>query len=500
MGRMRVAWLGFVWLGAGCGLILGIDSPTLVSTPDAGTFPDAAAPAVIIAGNVHALPTSTERLTFGFCPTVHWREAGQFRTRHIVDPNCEEMNDVDVPDGADYYASFGDFRTWAITRARQVDLGIWIIGHPVELFGAPSTQMDMTATGLSPTFENGDSIDLFSPTTGMIMGMQNNPRLLTPYPTVGSATLNLNVDFENQPILGDTFSDELWMIVFHFGDVGGNNVGRVKMVAPMDLPQTVASGQLNSISGAFAAPTVMRNIAIDFKRSQFDAMRSQVNANAMPFTTRVRVRVQPVNMAGENPSQFSTHFVLYYDNNELTDVNLGSVAVLNPYPAAWIYVREVEFGYFVPFTIGANTYHAHGFLRTVVDVDSVGPTVTPVISPPQGPTVNARGAFADATDIGMTPTIAWQPPVTGTPTRYVVKVTHLHEGMMFGDQHFFYLPARLTSFTIPPDILDPTAWHVFTIDAVIAGGNPETEPFLLRLPWASASVVTGKFAVGSAPF
>ncbi len=130
--------------------------------------------------------------------------------------------------------------------------------------------------------------------------------------------------------------------------------------------------------------------------------------------------------------------------------------------------------------------------------ESVVPTgnapIVPLISPVLQPTIAGLDLFSAQT-VDPTPTIAWQAPMTGAPTEYVVTVIQLSIDASQATQQTTVatLTTTATSIAIPPGILIAGQTFVFTIDASNAP-NPAA-PNRTALPSADATIISAMITI-----
>jgi hypothetical protein len=119
--------------------------------------------------------------------------------------------------------------------------------------------------------------------------------------------------------------------------------------------------------------------------------------------------------------------------------------------------------------------------------------MTPALSSVQNPKINGKDFFEAQGNVGLTPTLSWDPPALGTPSRYSVRIRRLRRNpqdpttTIAANVGTVFTPS--TSLTIPPGVLQPGAVYAFRIRA-FQSPTSATSPHRLAYPTAFADVLS----------
>jgi hypothetical protein len=167
------------------------------------------------------------------------------------------------------------------------------------------------------------------------------------------------------------------------------------------------------------------------------------------------------------------------------DLDLGTVAIGNPFPASYNVNLEVFASDVFSFTAPGATTAA--MLGAGIDCTGrlasygSGPIV-PLVGPPAYPQINGASAFTVAAPVTTTPTLSWRAPV-GTASFYSVLVWHVvKNGTATAASVVASLSTASTSLTLPSGILMPGQKYVFQFRARYAPNGDLTRPFRASVP------------------
>jgi hypothetical protein len=489
---MRALLVMAAVLSGGCGLILGIGDPSVVE-PDAAI--DAATTVTFHFTDVHRNDTAVVESAVEIAPVVYVPDGDDFQTiaasTRALDPTLA------VPPG-DYWVRFADDSyLYCLTGARELDLGTDFVGRRFS-GSTGGTTISLHGTNLSPAWASGDELRFSITNLGYYRYVQP-PFRTSPAPTVGATTIDATVDWAFEPRVDSASGDQIVLAVYGTFAAGGLNFFGVRAAARTSAPLVTVDGVANNFNTTdFVAPPT-RNVSLDWKRSQFQSFAADMHPMTSSRGNDVLYMAQPVGTSARFPYFQQIPEIAYHGDTDMTDLNVGTVPLRNPFPGGWIIARHVTSRYTVTLPMGSMNPSFNGLISTIVDVDAAGATAAPIIGPPRNPTLNGRGAFADAVDVGLHPILAWSPPTMGTPNRYQIRVWH-YASTGPSNVHDLIVPARITQIRIPPGVMQANSWNVFEINAISTSGDPETAPGRATLPFGRGGVVTSKFAVGAAPF
>ncbi|WP_426734673.1 ABC transporter substrate-binding protein [Myxococcus faecalis] len=400
-----------------------------------------------------------------------------------------------VPSGRIYLRVGSRF---LVSTGRTFDLGSTEWGRN-GLFPWQPTPVTVSASGLSP-WQTGDYMDMYSLNPGAFGYLYGNE---TGFPQAGATSFSaLSFDYANMtnPVLlnhlafGDVFSLAQMRL-----QSSPNGVPYRSMHKVLEANLTHADGQSTSVSGTFTQPAATGTFSVDWRRSAFDALRTQVNPSAVSTYNEIWMSARPAAVGQALASISGPPLLVKLNPDALkTDLVTGSMTYNNPLPATWQKVALAAAGFTKTYALGTAT----PFTMSVdIRVDqeasafSAAP-VQPLIGPVQAPLVNTRGAFQTLTGVGTDASLRWSKPLIGTATNYVVNIYRL--GTSNGATtatRVTSLHTDLQSVYLPPGVLQSGQTYFAEIQSWYQPGSDlATSPFKRALPRARASVLTGTFS------
>ncbi|WP_338866016.1 ABC transporter substrate-binding protein [Myxococcus stipitatus] len=399
-----------------------------------------------------------------------------------------------VPSGR-IYLKLGS--RYLVSTGRTFDLGSTQWGRDGTLVSLP-TPVSVSATGLSP-WQTGDFLDMYSVNAGAFGYVDP---IATGRPLAGATSLSgLSFDYANvnnplrvQSSLGDVFS--LAQMRYQ---TTTNGVPYRAMHKVLDANVTQVAGQPVTVNGTFTQPAATGTFAVDWRRSAFEALRTQVNPDAVSTHNEIWMSARPAALSSALASISGPPLLIKLNPDALkTDIVTGSMAYNNPLPATWQKVAFAVAGFTKSYALGTATPY---IMSTDIRVEqeasafTAGP-VEPLVGPVQAPLVNTRGAFQTLTGVGTDASLRWSKPLIGTATNYVVNIFRL--GTSNGATtvtRVTTLHTDLQSVYLPPDVLQAGQTYFAEIQSWYQPGSDlALSPFKRALPRARASVLTGTFS------
>jgi hypothetical protein len=179
--------------------------------------------------------------------------------------------------------------------------------------------------------------------------------------------------------------------------------------------------------------------------------------------------------------------------------DVGDIDVVSPFPASGTYAQYVSV-YPVP------TFRDDGISETAIaeigaitnQLPAQGSPAAPIIGPVRGVTIGGKDAFSSPTGVGLTPTIAWQPPALGTPIEYEVRVLapggeDPTYGFLWYASSTFHVPGDRTSLDLPAETLVSGLPYSIAIRAItepLTADEHAAAPRKLALPYGWADTIT----------
>jgi len=247
---------------------------------------------------------------------------------------------------------------------------------------------------------------------------------------------------------------------------------------------SLANGGSVNLSGTMRDVSQGHSISIDFRGSEWGAVVQGGHPDAISQCEQgggrcfVSILGQPGSAEDGFYSPNADPLVLYVDGP--TDLQTGTLHYGTPEGIAsgsWGLFFDVRMGNALfPAPLPGST-RLGGSLRsfgiwngiewnTTPDHAQAGPLVPP-LSMVQSPTIGGENLLADRSGVGLTPTLSWSAPSTGTVSFYRVDLTKLVvSGTSTVSQRGASIITRNTSLTLPPGVLTAGAHVVISIAAV----------------------------------
>ncbi|OJT19904.1 ABC transporter substrate-binding protein [Archangium sp. Cb G35] len=399
-----------------------------------------------------------------------------------------------VPSGR-IYLKLGS--RYLVSTGRAFDLGSTEWGRDGTFASLP-TPVTVSATSLSP-WQPGDFLDMYSLNPGAFGYIDGSA---TGLPLAGATSLSgLSFDYANMlnPVLLDSGRGDVFSLAQMRLQTSANGVPYHAMHKVLDTSMTQVEGQPVTVSGTFTQPVATGTFAVDWRRSAFEAMRTQVNPGAVSTYNEIWMSARPAALSSAHASISGPPLLVTLNPDaQRTDIVTGSMTYNNPLPATWQKVALAAAGFTKSYALGTATPYTMSVDIRVEQVASAftAAPVQPLVGPVQAPLVNTRGAFQNLTGVGTDASLRWSKPLAGTATNYVVNIYRL--GASNGSTtatRVAVLHTDLQSVYLPPDVLQAGQTYFAEIQSWYQPGSDlATSPHKRSLPRGSASVLTGMFS------
>ncbi|QDE86448.1 ABC transporter substrate-binding protein [Myxococcus xanthus] len=399
-----------------------------------------------------------------------------------------------VPSGR-IYLKLGS--RYLVSTGRAFDLGSTEWGRDGTFASLPTPVM-VSATGLSP-WQPGDFLDMYSLNPGAFGYIDGSA---TGRPLAGATSLSgLSFDYANMlnPVLLDSSRGDVFSLAQMRLQTSANGVPYRAMHKVLDTSMTQVEGQPVTVSGTFTQPVATGTFAVDWRRSAFEAIRTQVNPDAVSTYNEIWMSARPAALSSALASISGPPLLVKLNpDTQRTDIVTGSMTYNNPLPATWQKVAFAVAGFTKSYALGTATpYTMSVDIRVEQEASAfTAAPVQPLVGPVQAPQVNTRGAFQNLTGVGTDASLRWSKPLVGTATNYVVNIYRL--GASNGSTtatRVAVLHTDLQSVYLPPDVLRAGQTYFAEIQSWYQpGSNLATSPFKRSLPRGRASVLTGMFS------
>jgi hypothetical protein len=323
----------------------------------------------------------------------------------------------------------------------------------------------------------------------VIQAVATNP------PTVGATTATgMQLVWMGSPLIDGAAGDRVFLAQLSPETAAG--VAYLNLARALEVPATFAmtDGTDNRIAGALVEVPRVETVALDWRRSQFEAQCAAIHPDASVLTEELGVAAVP---GGDECGARRpwNHLIHVPPIGATTDADLGDVAYGNPYPAAWGVFGFAHATCVILYELSGASRTAQAATLSVMDqvaAFGAGPIV-PALTPVTDLRVNGADATDGLTGAGIHPTISWSAPVTGTPTHFVVAVFEVY--VNYGMTSVGLVAALQTTASeavIPPGMMESGRHYTFLVRAVSEPAtDAEAAPFRASLPFASADAYTG---------
>lgn len=399
-----------------------------------------------------------------------------------------------VPSGR-IYLKLGS--RYLVSTGRTFDLGSTEWGRDGAFASLP-TPVTVSATSMSP-WQPGDFLDMYSLNPGAF-GYINGSA--TGFPLAGATSLSgLSFDYANMlnPVLLDSGRGDVFSLAQMRLLTSANGVPYRAMHKVLDTSMTQVEGQPATVSGTFIQPVATGTFAVDWRRSAFEAMRTQVNPGAVSTYNEIWMSARPAALSSALASISGPPLLVKLNPDaQRTDIVTGDMAYNNPLPATWQKVALAAAGFTKSYALGtAAPYTMSVDIRVDQEASAfTAAPVQPLVGPVQAPQVNTRGAFQNLTGVGTDASLRWSKPLVGTATNYVVSIYRL--GTSNGATtatRVAVLHTDLQSVYLPPNVLQAGQTYFAEIQSWYQPGSDlATSPYKRSLPRGRASVLTGMFS------
>jgi hypothetical protein len=396
--------------------------------------------------------------------------AGAFTTIEGTVKTDGSFTIPDVPAGT-YYLRVDHKYLWSpdwfptihVTDQRRIDLADLCQGRPDVAVASRNqpTNLVIDATGLSP-YQTGDALAVYSQGADLVEEdilwaaagslHPGDTRLFGFTIDIGKLGFPNLIDGSK----GDT------VLFAHLTDRSPEMDEPIRYQAIADVlapaPFTQRDGQAANISGVFKDVS-QRELTVTWNLAAFAALAEEASPGSTVGSHDIDVYADPAGpgrlLSGSFPALLLTGQVRTEEPRDQTfHLSYG-----NPFPASW--QTEAYFSTAFPSAWDPDQVRSYAGVRMPLAAATEGP-VTPPISPPRGLQVNGQPAQVAVSGIGLTPTISWEAPASGSARTYTVFVEQKKAGSDDWDEAID-LHTEGRSVTVPPGYLQaglPTYFRV----------------------------------------
>ncbi len=388
-----------------------------------------------------------------------------------------------VPAGH-YWLKINKSYIW--TDKAQVDLGNFRGGRkdatPATII---PTNVSFTLAGMTPWNQSGDYLQFYDWNSRSYVSLAQDVTTSTTQIASGATSINgLTDDWaqsQNRPNLVDMAKGDHPLILHMATQTAGAQSYQVAKDIFEPVSLSMADGLTSLVSGTFSTPLPSSTtVTFNWAQSAFAQYQNTMSPNASyQLGYAILVGYPDLAATGLNGVTLDLAQCLVFSSSQ--DVNLGPISL--PNLPGHLDLVMVGASYFDrPYQIPGASYGTPGpgyIWSQSTSLPSSNRAFQPLVSPAQNPVINGQSLYGDLNNVGLTPTLSWVPPASGTPTGYEVDLYRLSlSGNITQRSPLAYFYTSATSLQLPPGILQAGDRYCFTIRTYASPGwDPALAPF-----------------------
>jgi hypothetical protein len=373
----------------------------------------------------------------------------------IINSEIQTDGSFQIKDpGGSYYLNVSDADgsnapTFYWISDRVLELGTTIGRRPdAQAITISPTEIILDATGLNP-WQDTDRFEIYSLGAGVRTQTSWSDYYMAGSTTINKAALDISTSSSAYLIDGSK-GDIAYVTQLTSRDLDGflyNSVGKVLDLAPFAM----TDGNPSNVNGTFKDVT-QKNLSIDWKRSEFEALASEVHSSAAPIGMNLSVLADRATLL----SNMETGF------DDLT----GDLSFGNPFSGD-LDVTATTFGIFsMPVMLpgAVSPTELFGITACTVPVSGSGPVVLePAVHPVKNVKVNGLSTEEATVGVGLSPTVSWDASSTSGPVHYTVSIRKLDPASPSDRKAVALIVTAETSAVIPEGILSAGGFYFFQV-------------------------------------
>jgi hypothetical protein len=356
------------------------------------------------------------------------------------------------------------------------------------------------ATGLSP-WQGPDEIGIMSANAGaLVLDIETSAP-----PALGDTAISGRVIAWPSALIqaakGDTTM--MFQLVTKPKSTGGPDFYVALAKSGLATGFTMVDGSPVTLRVALADVPQSSTLAVHVKRSQFDVLRSQVGPGALaaePFQQSIFIHALPeahrrgfFAAAPRLVVSFPPAGTLDYDE---------TFSYGNPFTTggvAWDEFAVARYNFFVPVLATGATMPFNvqvGFTAEIpVSALAVDGIIAPALTPVRNVKIAGMNLATPQAGVGLTPTITWDPPSTGTPATYFVSVRRVTaNGTATTVLPIASFTTTATSLQLPDAVVSSGASYMLVITAAALPDYDPAAPYISdKFPRFVATSATAQF-------
>jgi hypothetical protein len=379
------------------------------------------------------------------------------------------------------------------SEADSVDLGWDVLGREDQTYPGAPTSTTFVLSGLRPATA-GDVVELTA------SGADVWTPLIFPGELgigVTTASVSFSWDESDLPLIDGSRGDRAWVHQLSAGTDPSSGLPYLAATAAAALPGTFAVPEgVNGTESVTLQPiSQTATLSADWKLSAFETAVQDWPAGTTVEQHQLLIEALPFQVdRGPEPLSGFPDLLL-----------VGAMPGTPDRSLSIPYGRFPGSGYAERLggvMVGRTDYDWNGgifyrtVLRTVAPLETGRRTVTPGVTPARGPTVGGKDATRILTGVGLTPTLSWTAPRTGSVSRTAVDVFEISSAGGFTSTEVASFEVLGTSLQIPAGLLRNGATYAVTL---VAFSEPEYDPRHALAPYRRQGTQS-YVSTGLAPF
>ena len=381
----------------------------------------------------------------------------------------------------------GILPTYFQLTSRTLEMGAEALGRLDGAYPTQSTPLSLSATGLSP-WNDFDDLEFVSFGEGLAIDPYEDSAATS---LSGQTSLtNFSVDWNELQftslVNGSQSGDKASVLQLESSDANPDILVATRAAT---LPSfDMKDGQTTSVSGAFVPIANPLTVTVDFRGSEFDALRSNISPNTSFQYIYWDIVAQPTEMDSQAWNAPTLAVSASFDP---VDTNFGSFTFGNPFPDTKTYLT-----YYVAYKVTesvpgtSQTFDVDASFSGTLALASLASPVRPVVGPVSTPEIAGKDAFVAESGVGLTPVLSWSRPTKGSSVTNIVTLYEvIPGGAGYQPRAVAMLATDDSQVRLPPGILQ--AGHNYY--ARIASSSQENNNWRSPLPMSVAECVTAVF-------
>lgn len=378
------------------------------------------------------------------------------------------------------------------TNKSQVDFGYLRQGRKdVSYSTTVPTPLSLSITGMTP-WVTREAIQFYDWNSKGLSYLNLDPAT-TNLPAPGDAALNnLTVDWTSaasKPGLVDTTKGDHPLLIHMAVQVAGAEVIFTTKDVFEFSTLTMADGTPSNLGGSFTTPAAATSpFLLNWAQTDFLNCLNAVSPSGVTVYDSEAFLAGFPDLTGTGMIAGSPVDLVRCVPGGSTDVNSGAISFAS-LPGHFTPVGSVEVGFQKPFLLSGTTTptnHIYWVNSYSATLPTASVPMKPLVTPVQSLKIDGQSCTGDLTGVGLTPTLSWTAPATGTPAGYIIFIFELKaSGAATTETFVAQLTTSTSSVQLPTGIFKAGSTYDICVRAITSPSwDPTAAPFLHLEPAA----------------